>query len=123
MFSRPRQVPPLVDRNIVSVAIGACTDGRVARGGHSVGVVVVALGKVGAAPQKEVETVRGLEVGAKSIQIIASKLVENEDHQELGLRVVRTCEGYRSEGSRSQGRGKDEREKALAHAEEYSCEI
>jgi len=79
----------------VSVAVGAGADGGVAGCCHGVGVVVVAVGEVGAALEEEVESVSCLEVVAVAFEVVSAELVEHENYNELGLGMVGVCaRGY-----------------------------
>ena len=77
------EIPPLVKRDAVAVGVGTGANGGVAGRGHGVGVIVVAIGEVGAALEEEIEAVGGLEVVAEAIEVVATKLVENKDYDEL----------------------------------------
>jgi hypothetical protein len=75
----------------------------VAGRGHCVGVVVVAIRKVGAALEEEIEAGGSLEVVAVAVQIVAAELVDDEDDDEFGGRVVGVCTGGRGGGDGKQG--------------------
>ena len=83
------QIPPVVAWDAVTVGVGSGANGGVAGRGHGVGVVVVTVCEVGPALEKEVEAVGGLEVIAIAVEIIASKLIENEDDNQLWRGVIR----------------------------------
>jgi hypothetical protein len=96
-------VPPLVQLDAVTGGVGPGADGGVAGRGHCVGVVVVAIRKVGAALEEEIEAGGSLEVVAVAVQIVAAELVDDEDDDEFGGRVVGVCTGGRGGGDGKQG--------------------
>ena len=71
------KIPPLVERDAVAVRVGARCRCGVARGGHGVGVVVVAVGEPGAAVRKRLKP-RGLEVIAIALEEVSAELVDDK---------------------------------------------
>ena len=60
--------------------------------GTSVGVVVVAVGEIGAAVQEEAETALA-ELIAISLKVVGAELVNNDDDYQLGTRIISRCPG------------------------------
>ena len=80
-------VPPFVGGDAVAVAVGAGKQRGVSGGGAGVGVVVVAVRKVGAMIEEQAESAVA-ELVAIALEIIAAKLVDHDDHNQLGMSVV-----------------------------------
>ena len=80
-------VPPFVGDDAVAVAVGAGEQRGVSGSGARVGVIVIAVGKVGAVVEKEAEA--GVaELVAVALEIIAAELVDDDHHDQLGMPVV-----------------------------------
>src|SRR5436305_88161 len=75
----------------MSVTVGSGADGGVAGRGDGVGVVVIAVSKVSAALEKDIEAVGSLEVVAIAFEIVAAKLVDDNYDYEFGLGVIYVC--------------------------------
>ena len=88
-----RQVPPFIAGNAIAVCISAGRDDRMPGRGDQVRVVVIAIGKIRTMVQEQVESV-SLEVGAISLQIILAKLIDDENHNQFGMRVICAGEGW-----------------------------
>ena len=71
----------------MAVGVGSGADGRVAGRGLGVGVVVVAVGEVGALVEEEAESA-AFEVGAVALEIVFAELVDDQDNCELGMGVI-----------------------------------
>ena len=80
-------VPPLVGDDAVAVAVSTGEEGGVAGSGARVGVVVIAVGKICAVVEKEAEA--GVaELVAIAFEVVAAKLVDDDDDYQLGMSVV-----------------------------------
>ena len=81
------RVPPLIGDDAVAVAVGAGKQRGVSRSRARVGVVVIAIRKVGAVIEEEAEA--GVaELIAVALQVVAAKLVDHDHHDQLGMAVV-----------------------------------
>ena len=81
------RVPPFVGGDAVTVAVRAGEERGMAGSGAGVGIIVIAVGEVGAMVEQQAESAIA-ELVAIALQIIAAKLVDdNYDHQ-LGMGVV-----------------------------------
>ena len=89
------RIPPLVRHNAVSVAVGAGEQRGVARSGAGVGVIVVAVGEVGAVVEEQAESAFA-ELGAVALQIVAAELIDDDHDDQLGMGVVGRGEGGRN---------------------------
>ena len=71
----------------MAIGVGAGADGGVAGRGFGVGVVEVAIGEPGALVHEQAEAA-ALELGAIAIQVVAAELVDDYDHDQLGVANV-----------------------------------
>ena len=78
------------------IAVGAGEERGVSGSGADVGVVVVAVGKVGAVVEEQAESAFAKLV-AVALQIVAAKLVDDDNDYELGPCVVSRAEACASE--------------------------
>ncbi len=74
----------------MAIRISPGANGGVPRRGLGVGVVVVAVREPGPVFHKEIEAAP-LELIAISIQVIAAKLIDHHNHNELGLANIDLC--------------------------------
>lgn len=68
----------------MAVGVGAGADGGVAGGGHGVGVLVVAVGEVGATLEEEIEAGGRLEIVAIAVEEVTAELIDDEFDDQLG---------------------------------------
>ena len=76
---RPRFIP-FVERNLMSIGIGARSNRRMPRRRNQVRVIVVAIGKMSALFQEEIPPILRFEVCTISIQVVPTKLVKYQHH-------------------------------------------
>ena len=104
----------------MAVRVGASTQSGVPGGRLGVGVVVVAVGKPRALVHEEVEAA-AFEFAAIAIEIVAAKLVNHHDHDQLGLAGVHLGRsGDRQEDRNEEGQARRKDRKARAQ-ESASC--
>src|SRR5580692_1400400 len=95
----------------MAVAVGSGEQRGVARSGAGVGVVVIAVGEVGAVVEEQAESAFA-ELGVVTLQIIATKLVDDDDDDQLGMGVVGGGEGRGYRGENENGRGRQRKNSA-----------
>ena len=95
------RVPPFVRHDAVTVAVSAGEQRGVSGSGAGVGIVVVAVGEVGAVVEEKAESAFA-ELVAVALQIVAAKLVDDDHHDQLGMGVVGGGESGR-DGSENEG--------------------
>ena len=71
----------------MAVAVGSGEERGVTGRGPRIRVVVIAVSEVGATIGEQAEAV-GTKLIVRAIEIVATKLVDDDDDDELGLRVV-----------------------------------
>src|SRR5437867_3879289 len=81
------RVPPLIVENAVAVRISAGRQSGVPGGGAGIGVLVIAVGKIGAAIQQKSKTTLA-ELIAKTFQVIRTKLVDHKYDDQLRVGIV-----------------------------------
>ena len=81
------RVPPIVAQNAVAVGVSAGKQRGMAGGGDGVGIVVIAVGEIGAVVEQEAKSAFAKLV-AIAFQIVAAELVDDNDDHQLRLRVV-----------------------------------
>ena len=96
------RIPPFVRNDAVSAGIASGEQGGVSGSGAGVGVIVVAIGEISAAIEKHTETAFA-ELVAIAFQVVAAKLVNHDDDNQLGASVVS-----------GRGRARDQAEQASA---------
>ena len=81
------RIPPLVGHDSVAVCVGSGEQRGMAGRGAGVGVVVVAVGEISAMIEQKAEAAF-TELIAVALQIVAPKLVDHDDDNQLGPGVV-----------------------------------
>src|SRR5271170_1238806 len=97
MVFAARQVPPLIAADPVPVGIRSRADRRMSRSRLCVRIAVVAIGKERAVIEQQLES-PSLEVAAIALEIIGAELVENQNDDQLRMRVIRGRAGARRRG-------------------------
>ncbi len=82
-------IPPLIATDAVAVRIGACPNRGMARSRLRIGIVVITGAEVSAPLEKQVEAVRCLQRVAIAVEIVAAELIDDQNHDQLWLRMVR----------------------------------
>ncbi len=86
-ISSSLRIPPLVGDDAVPVAVGAGEERGVTGSSAGIGVVVIAIGEVGAAVKKEPESAIAKLV-AITFEIVATELVNDNDDDQFGPAIV-----------------------------------
>src|SRR6185295_7947096 len=91
-------IPPLVGHDAVVTGVGAGQQAGVAGPSDRVGVIVIAIGKVGAVVEEEFEPAFAKLITI-TLQVVAAELVDDDDDDELGTSIV---SGSKTEGGQEQ---------------------
>ena len=102
MHIRAARVPPIIGLNAVTVGVSSGADGCVAWRGLCVGVIVVAVGEPCAFIHEEAKPA-AFELAAPAVEIVAAKLVNDDNDDEFGFADV-------SLGTRREGRHSNQQE-------------
>jgi hypothetical protein len=81
------RIPPFVRDDAVPARVGSSEKSGVTRGGAGVGVIVIAVGEISSVIEKKAEASFAKPV-AIAFQVIAAKLINHDDDNQLGPRVV-----------------------------------
>src|SRR5271157_5917933 len=100
------RVPPFVRNNAVPAGIAAGEESGVSGSGAGIGVIVVAVGEISAAIEKQAETAVA-ELIAIAFQVVAAELVNHDDHNELRMCVVSGREPSRDQAEPDQRHEKE----------------
>src|ERR1700733_11133883 len=96
--------------------------------GAGVGIVVVALGEVGAVLEKQAESALA-EFVVVALQIVTAKLIDDDHHDQLGMGVVGRCGTYwrahakQNGDQRGQRRGMKPTARRRRSGEGSHCEV
>src|SRR5579871_125353 len=78
------RIPPLVSQDAVPVAVGAGEERGMTGSRARIGVVVIAVGKVGAVIDQEAKA-SVAELVVIALEIISAKLIDDDDYDKLGV--------------------------------------
>ncbi len=91
------RVPPFVGHDAVAIGISTGQKRCVSRCGAGIGIVVIAIAEVGAMVEEETETAFAPLV-VIALQIVAAKLVDHHDDNQLGTGIVGGTESSTGNG-------------------------
>jgi len=123
------RVPPIVRDDAVPAGVAAGEKGGVSGSRAGVGVVVIAVAKIGAVIEKHAEP-SVAELISIAFEVIAAELIDHDDDNKLGARIVsgRECGRDRAKQHQRcqphvQGTGKSHRELVYSKLAEEDAEI